>query len=630
MWTMVTYIYENIEFPEVRDFPFLVITTLLSKVVGGSWSIEDCIQALNVISELSRIFNFINSHNKQICVNVVHTLSNYIENSMVEDKKQVFPEALIIKSFYAILDWIMCDTKDQWLISTPTSMKEILRVCEICITGNRYSPQPIPTDSLKDPNKRKTLSVPKLDISGALGQKASPVPYYIPPTDKIKNAASFVFMNILNRLDTFPMYGVGPHSVSSLRNEIDILEANQLSPSQISCFVYNHTLISLIRHHRKGNALKVSIIMRDDSGRYAWDAELNYNASIPAIPSDEDKISEPEEKNLEVEEDEGLLSSLEEPLNAEDKKQYNKIYNFASSLLSKEVELLKLNGYGRNVDCSVSRTLPPDFFDDNEDFTPTRLLVNHLGIGNLMNYENFLAVQKFNSPESKFNYTQNFNLIDKNKERETYQVGIIYVGKGQNLSEIFENQSGSSSYHDFLQNVGWIVNLNGEHCGFVGGLDAKVTGSQSPYWANYDVEMIFQVATLMPNKEPATKQIHKTRLINNNKVLISWVEDSDCFKCPDSQIVFHIIIHPLPSELYQIKIESSQVSSVVGPLLDNMIVSKHTLPTLIRYTALNASKLLKEDHTKPYIYRRFFIEDFIQRHRVEQPVHAYLASQLVG
>jgi hypothetical protein len=57
-----------------------------------------------------------------------------------------------------------------------------------------------------------------------------------------------------------------------------------------------------------------------------------------------------------------------------------------------------------------------------------------------------------------------------------------------------------------------------------------------------DCEVIFQVSTLMPNKEPSTKvrsifedlivtfalqQIHKTRLVNNNKVLITWCEDLD-------------------------------------------------------------------------------------------------------
>ena len=41
--------------------------------------------------------------------------------------------------------------------------------------------------------------------------------------------------------------------------------------------------------------------------------------------------------------------------------------------------------------------------------------------------------------------------------RENFQVGIIYIQKGQSDAEIFENQGGSPEYQAFLQNVGWMV-----------------------------------------------------------------------------------------------------------------------------------------------------------------------------
>jgi hypothetical protein len=59
----------------------------------------------------------------------------------------------------------------------------------------------------------------------------------------------------------------------------------------------------------------------------------------------------------------------------------------------------------------------------------------------------------------------------------------------------------------------------------------------------------------MPNKETATKQIHKTRLINNSKVVIVWVDEVEDFKpLSDSNSLVHIVVTPLPSELYQIKV----------------------------------------------------------------------------
>jgi hypothetical protein len=61
-----------------------------------------------------------------------------------------------------------------------------------------------------------------------------------------------------------------------------------------------------------------------------------------------------------------------------------------------------------------------------------------------------------------------------------------------------------------------------------------------------------------------------------------------------------------------------------------MIVSKFILPTVVRNTAINAAKILREDPTKPYVIRKFMIEDFISRYRVDVPVHAYLASQFTA
>lgn len=201
--------------------------------------------------------------------------------------------------------------------------------------------------------------------------------------------------------------------------------------------------------------------------------------------------------------------------------------------------------------------------------------------------------------------------------------------KGQDDIGIFENESGSKDYHDFLQKLGWIVNIS-EHKGFLGGLDPKITGPISPYWASFDVEVMFQVTTLMPNVD--NKQIHKSRLINNNRVLISWVEDIDSYKPPsESTYNFNIVIYPLPSKLFLIKllvrISESDQFTYVGPLLDNLVVSKHILPFLVRETCINANKFLNEDKSKPFTIRKLLIEDFIQRHKVEQPVHHFLAAQ---
>lgn len=64
-------------------------------------------------------------------------------------------------------------------------------------------------------------------------------------------------MNILYQIDNFPSQ-YGPSSLSSLLNEKEIMEYYGLSSNHIHCYIYHHTLISVIRHPRqKGNKCKI-------------------------------------------------------------------------------------------------------------------------------------------------------------------------------------------------------------------------------------------------------------------------------------------------------------------------------------------------------------------------------------
>lgn len=110
---------------------------------------------------------------------------------------------------------------------------------------------------------------------------------------------------MLHRIDQFPTPSVGPFSVSSIPNEVEILEKYGLTPDHISVYIYDRTLLSLIRHKRVDNKMKVTVVLRDESGRYVYNAELNYNAFSFNAPTETDKLLNIPEKNLEPEVDEG-------------------------------------------------------------------------------------------------------------------------------------------------------------------------------------------------------------------------------------------------------------------------------------------------------------------------------------
>ena len=82
----------------------------------------------------------------------------------------------------------MADTKEQWFLTNPACMKDLLRVIEICITGARYIPAAAaPPDPKPDPNKRKTIIKP--EVLSAFKSSASSLPIgttYVAPTDRIR------------------------------------------------------------------------------------------------------------------------------------------------------------------------------------------------------------------------------------------------------------------------------------------------------------------------------------------------------------------------------------------------------------------------------------------------------------
>lgn len=109
--------------------------------------------------------------------------------------------------------------------------------------------------------------------------------------------------------------------------------------------------------------------------------------------------------------------------------------------------------------------------------------------------------------------------------REQIKTAVVYVGPGQaNQNEILANTKGSAEYDEFVQSLGWNVDLL-THRGFAGKVDTKriTNGSHMPYYADDEVEVFFHVATMMPNEEDE-QQVSKKRHIGNDMVHIVWSE----------------------------------------------------------------------------------------------------------
>lgn len=132
-----------------------------------------------------------------------------------------------------------------------------------------------------------------------------------------------------------------------------------------------------------------------------------------------------------------------------------------------------------------------------------RHFLNNMGLI-LSNQQSFIRL------EQNHKFFRTLKQLDKTCERETMKIGVIYVANGQEMQkQLLKNDKGSPLYYEFVDGLGWPVDL-ATHRGFLGGLDSNLsTGSVAPYFANATTEVIFHVVTSMPSNEKDPQQIQK-------------------------------------------------------------------------------------------------------------------------
>ncbi|XP_041810535.1 ral GTPase-activating protein subunit alpha-1 isoform X1 [Chelmon rostratus] len=304
-------------------------------------------------------------------------------------------------------------------------------------------------------------------------------------------------------------------------------------------------------------------------------------------------------------------------------KQENDVINAILKQSAAEREFVLHRGEELNMR-AVQQT-EPETQTPQSAFYYCRLLINILGLNSWEKRSNFHLLRK---NEKLLRELKN---LDSQQCRETHKIAVFYVAEGQeDKHSILTNTAGSQAYEDFVSGLGWEVDLT-THCGFMGGLQRnRSTGQTTPYYATSTTEVIYHVSTRMPHDQDhnLTK---KLRHLGNDEVHIVWSEHSRDYRrgiIPTEFGDVLIIIYPMKNHMYSIHILKKPEVPFFGPLFDGAIVDVKILPTMVRATAINASRALKSLiplYQNFYEERARYLETIVQHHQEPTTFEDYAA-----
>ncbi|RXM27368.1 Ral GTPase-activating protein subunit alpha-2 [Acipenser ruthenus] len=454
--------------------------------------------------------------------------------------------------------------------------------------------------------------------------------------------ARMIMTHLVNHLSHHPLSG-GPailHSLISENHDNDYVESSELSSEvfkspNLQLFVFNDsTLVSYLQIPAEktgdgephGAAADVRVIVRDISGKYSWDGGVLYG------PLDGQSSSSCKDQHIKVpwgsarprqkvhpmswdsegnsEEGQDVLDNLLENLGSSSpeclSQQQGKLNDPAppplgmsheqehtimeAILRQSSQEEAHVKRWHSDISMKVGSQKEPAPQESKAPFYFCRLLLNDLGMNSWDRRKSFHLLKK----NSKL--LRELKNLDSRQCRETHKIAVFYIGDGQeDKCSILSNTGGSQAYEDFVSGLGWEVDLS-THCGFMGGLQRNgSTGQTAPYYSTSTVEVIFHVSTRMPS-DPDDSLTRKLRHLGNDEVHIVWSEHTRDYRrgiIPTDFGDVLIIIYPMKNQMFFVQIMKKPQIPFFGPLFDGAIVTATLLPSLVRATCINASRVVK-------------------------------------
>eukprot|EP01102_Stenamoeba_stenopodia_P015219 TRINITY_DN516_c0_g1_i1.p1 TRINITY_DN516_c0_g1~~TRINITY_DN516_c0_g1_i1.p1 ORF type:complete len:1485 (+),score=330.88 TRINITY_DN516_c0_g1_i1:382-4836(+) len=683
IWGICVYVLE-----ELFHVPGLPINDAVKALLGfcthSDYSVARA--ALDSLSCISYSYKTLKEVDETVIEHVVETLCNNIIKTIVDsqiNRSFGVKENIIADHFYCLLDWFMYG-HPAYIFDKPEIANKVCQAIELGLVGQKAL-SVLPTaqapekevskskDKSKDKKKRMSVrETPEKQDSKKATTTADDddsAPRLNPSHGSviICEAAEILWMHLLSFLQNFPSKeGIDIHS--SLVTEQD---DNMEHDPSTTYYVFNDCLLfSLLQVPHPSGGTAARIILRDQTGKYAWDSLLTYDnpnnkliepaaplfrdSNVPEVyvaPPDPELSKLPlysreyrqkpkfsAEVNLStVDQLDQLLEYLSETspdclIFPELKQNLNipapSLPEYGPRVKVTQAALLEQASEDQQVVVAKKANKPqseywmikpPDPPTPNSQSHFCRMLLNHLGFLVFDRRDCFAELE--NSPR----FLRSLAQLDKTMGREMLKIGVIYVAHGQDDQKIIlQNETKTALYKEFVRGLGWNIDI-ANHRGYLGGLDPKLTtGTHSPYFANSIMEVIFHDITAMPTNPADPQQIHKKRHVGNDIVHIVYSEHASDYSPQTITSHFndaHIVVYPLPNGLFRIQVYRKENVHLFGPLIHGMCINKKLLPILVRQTAINANRYVRyntEGYTRPYPTRRRALDEIVKRYKIQK------------
>lgn len=198
-------------------------------------------------------------------------------------------------------------------------------------------------------------------------------------------------------------------------------------------------------------------------------------------------------------------------------------------------------------------------------------------------------------------------LIDHTPVIDTHKVGVLYVAPGQTTElEILSNRHGSPAYARFLAELGRVIKPSNQLEVYTGGLRPETHGEYAYAWWDDMSQIIYHVATVMPNKSDC---LYKKQEIGNDGVKIVWNDGGSPFKfdtIATEYALVNIVVEPHSvgargafsdnrheNEFFRVTLQTASSLPRITPIGEFKIISAEKLGVALRHFTLLASCFCK-------------------------------------